>query len=473
MTSQKPKLLLLNPPGRRVYLRDYFCSKVSQADYINHPIDLLCLSGLLHETFELSVVDAIVEKLAPDTCIAKVRERRPEVVIGLIGAASLAEDVPFYRNLVSETGTRLILIGDALLEQRARRLQSMPFVEAFLHDFSTDDVRTYLERGAQQTLRNMTVRKNGAVWAAPIKRPKHETWPLALPRHELFLNKPYRYPFVRSTRFATVLTEYGCPYRCTFCIMSTLGWKIRPVENVLAELARLKALGVRELFFLDQTFGLDKSRALRLLAHMPAGEDGFGWVCFSRADVLDAELLRAMKRGGCHTVILGLESGNDEILNSIRKEMDKAQIQRGFALCREWGIRTVATVILGLPEETQGTFTETLEFLKQVDPDFASFNVAVPRVGTPFRRTALRLGLAPPELETMDQSGTPVCLPSLTLTREDIRALKRRAIREFYLNPGYLRKRLARLGLPRKEGWAELRIQLRQGVSLLRNYLLS
>ena len=107
-----------------------------------------------------------------------------------------------------------------------------------------------------------------------------------------------------------------------------------------------------------------------------------------------------------------------------------------------------------------------MRFLHQLNPDFASFNVAVPRMGTPLRRTALELDLIGDDLEIMDQSGNDVAMPTLTLSRGEVAAMKQKAIGSFYLNLRYLRKRLKRT-----RSLKETKIQLSQGASLLRTYL--
>ena len=476
---ERPRVVLLNPPGRRLYLRDYFCSKVSQADYINAPIDFIYLSGQLKDSCELFLVDAIVERLGVSDCLTQVERLQPDAVVGLIGSVSYAEDVPFYEQLthrleqvsISEKGSgtqaELILIGDVLIERRRERLQELPFVNAFLHDFSTSDLANYLGLNhAPPPIQNMTLRLSGVAHAAPIVRARSESMSLPIPKHSLFLDNSYRYPFVRESRFATLMTEFGCPYRCNFCIMSTLGWKIRPVENVLQELDHLSQQGVRELFFLDQTFGIQQERTRLLLSEMSERGYDFGWVCFSRPDVVDRELATLMKKAGCHTVILGMESGSEEILETSKKDYTKGEVLEGFRRCAEQGLETVATVILGLPTETPETFRETMTFLQQLDPDFASFNVAVPRMGTPLRQKALALGLISDDLEIMDQSGSDVAMPTMTLNKSEVAAIKQKAIGSFYLNFRYLRKRLKRA-----RSLKETQIQLGQGISLLRAYL--
>lgn len=464
MQPSKPKLLFLNPPGKRVYLRDYFCSKVSQADYLNHPIDFIYLSGLLREQYELHLLDAIVDRLSSEKSLRCIRDLQPSSIIGLIGSVSYNEDVAFYRALAAQTSALLLLIGDVLIDQREARLRELDFAAAFLHDFSDTSVLAFLQ-GKREALTNMTYRHDDEIHAAPLVRPRHESFELPVPAHHLFINKDYRYPFVRKRRFATVMTEFGCPYRCTFCIMSTLGWKIRPVANVLTELESVHALGIRELFFLDQTFALQKPRALELLHAMQTHKYDFGWLCFTRPDILDDEILVAMKKAGCHTLILGLESGDDALLAAAKKDYVRDEVLAGFQRCAAYGLHTVATVIIGLPEETEDSFQRTMDFLKTIPVDFVSFNVAVPRMGTPLRQQALAHELITSQMQVMDQSGSEVAMPGFTLSRAQIAGMRQRAVREFYFNAGYLRRRL--LGLRSLE---EARIQMRQGLGLLRNY---
>ncbi|MEK7729449.1 MAG: radical SAM protein, partial [candidate division KSB1 bacterium] len=167
----------------------------------------------------------------------------------------------------------------------------------------------------------------------------------------------------------------------------------------------------------------------------------------------------------CHTLILGLESGDDTILAVTKKDYVRAEVLAGFQRCAAHGLRTVATVIIGLPEETEDSFQRTMAFLKTVPVDFVSFNVAVPRMGTPLRDQALEHQLIAPSVQVMDQSGSEVAMPGFTLSREQIASMRQRAVREFYFNTKYLKNRL--LGL---RSFEEARIQMRQGLGLLRNY---
>jgi len=461
------KVLLLNPPGRRIYIRDYLCSKTTKSNYLFHPIDLLVLSGSLAEEHEVHVLDAMAERLSPERAIERVRAIGPEVACMLVGAVSWDEDREFGAALARE-GVRVLALGDVLHERSVERLDEETWIEAAVHVFANGDVPAYL-RGERAAIEDMTVRDPASGRAQRIQRvePRHRrgTYRVPRPRHELFGEKGYRFSFARERRFATVLTDYGCPYPCTFCVIGTLGFQTRPVADVLEEIDFLRGRGTREIFFLDQTFGLVRERARELLAAFEERGD-LSWTAFTRPDTLDTELANAMRRGGCHTVILGAESADQTVLDATRKGYDTAAVRLGFEVAKHAGLRTVGTFILGLPEETESSLERTLELAIDLELDFLSLNVAVPRSGTTFRERALELGLCDAEELVMDQGGEEGCLPSRTLTADDVVRLKRRFNRLFYLRPSYLWKRLRSIGSP-----YELLAHAREGAALLRRNL--
>lgn len=449
-------ILLLNPPGDKPYIRDYYCSKVSKSNYLFPPIDLIMLSGILSEKHHLSVCDAIADQLGNQQCLDLIIAGKHDVIISLVGAASLDSDLQFLRQ-ASHHVTMTVVSGDALLENPSQWLDSYPFLSAVLLDFTSTDIVEFLA-GNRSGIRSIVFPGSSGT----AERPRGEEFSIPVPRHELFSSANYRFPFVHSKNFTTVLTDYGCPYRCSFCVMASLGYRYRGVENVVAELRALHRLGKKELFIIDQSFGVKRERALELCWRMSSEGFGFGWVCFSRVDLIDKDLLHAMKRAGCHTIIFGVESASSAILQQYHKGYSTQDIIETFALCRREGIRTVATFILGLPEETRETATETIAFLKHIQCDYISVNVAVPRAATELRATAIREGLISEHLTTMDQSGETITMASRHLSMEELRALRRKALSSFYLRPSYLLRRILSL-----KSWYEFKEQTIEGLHLL------
>ncbi len=435
------KALLLNPPGRRMYLRDYFCSKVSQADYVHPPIDLVVQSGWLAGRFDVTLCDAIVNRLTPDATIERIRDARPDAILSLTGAVSVDEDGPFLARVRSVVDGPIVAMGDVLLERPAEWLDRWQAVDAVATDFSGDSIARYLA-GERGELSGIAWRDGTGLVDHTFTAHAAGEYTIPVPRHELFLAERYRYGLSRGRRLASVLTDYGCPFRCSFCVMPSLGWRSRGVANVLEELDELQRLGARELFFLDQTFGLPRRRALDLLEAMARRDYAFGWVAFVRADASDDDLLAAMRRAGCHTVIFGVESGDDAALAEMDKDLSTDELREAFPRARRAGRRAAATILLGLPEDTAPRFDRTMRLVRDLDPDFLSVNVAVPRNGTPLRAAALAEGLASADAR-MDQSGSSISIKPRALERSDVAAMRDRAVREFYVRPGYLLRRAA------------------------------
>jgi len=428
------KILLLNPPGKNLYIRDYYCSKISQANYISHPVDLLVISGNLRtlRDCEVFLVDAVVEKLTVIQALSAIKEIGPEYIISLIGSVSLDEDLEFLKSVKEHHSCRIIGTGDVLQENPGEYLEKTGIFDAVVTDFTTQEITKYIASGSSE---KKILSSDGSGDYALAGNP----------RHELFLELKYRYPFTLSRKYCSVLTEFGCPFKCSFCIMGKLKYKSRPVENIINELEYIKSLGVNEVFFVDQTFNSNKKKTFQLLNEMITRKLNISWFSFSRVDVLDEETLGLMKKSGCHTLILGIESGSDKILKEYRKGYSREDIRRTLKICSKLGIRTTGTFIFGLPDETPETAAETLSLIKELPLDYASFNVAVPRAGTDLRRQALSLGLIDKDFQAMDQSGTSVAMSTKQMPRGEIKKIRKQAVMAFYLRPSYLLKRIAHL----------------------------
>ena len=436
----REKVLLLNPPGKLPYIRDYYCSKVSKGSYIYPPTDLVVLSGIIAEKYDVAVLDAMVRGMDAGLCMTEIGNISPKAIVALAGAVSYHEDAPFLENIKRRYDIPIIVTGDLFLEDGEIILKNYPFLDAILMDFTNADVIAYLD-DKEDEIKNMIYRKDGEIKIKTSPRTAEKEYTIPIPRHELFMNN-YNYPFVRRRPFATVLTDYGCPYKCSFCVIASLGYKFRSVENVMSELRYLKNLRCREIYFNDQTFGVNRARAKELCKRMVEEKIDFGWVCWSRVDVINEELLKLMKGAGCHTILFGVETASEKSLKSMGKGYTLREVEETFRLCREYGVRTLATYILGLPGEDKNSVMQTIEFAVRLDSDFVSFNTLIPRAGTQIRQYAINSGWIAEGNIRMDQSGTYAVMGNEALTGDDIIELKSYAVRRFYGRPSYIAKRL-------------------------------
>ncbi len=454
------KVLLLNPPGEKIYLRDYFCSHASKANYYWGPYDLIVLSGLLKERFELSVLDAIISRKTPRETVETIKNMNPDTIIFLTGAVSWVEDFALLQKTAEQMTPRprIVAIGDIVRAEDERALKEYEFLDAVVLDLTSPEICDYLA-GERGTFRTVSYKENDTIHVATREKVTGE-FSLPLPRYDLFPYKQYRIPHGLRMPYAGILTDYGCPYKCEYCIGGKLGFRLRNIDNTIDEMKYLKSQGIKELWIKDLTFGVNKKRTLQLLQRMLDKDLHFTWVCLSRANVLDVELLRMMKRAGCHTIQLGVETASDELLSKYAKGLNRDVIERAIALCKQEGIRVLAHFMLGLPGDTEKNIMRTIDFALHLDPFFASFNIAMPRMGTTFRERAVADGLIDKNQTVLDNSLSMPVYETPELSREKLWQLRNYAIRRFHLRPRFLLHRffsvrsLYELGTLFKQGWS-------------------
>ncbi len=201
-----------------------------------------------------------------------------------------------------------------------------------------------------------------------------------------------RHPYV------SLYTGRGCRSRCTFCLWpQTVGghrYRTRSVASVLAEAALAKELfpQMKELFFDDDTFTDDRARAEEIARGL--GRLGITWSCNAKANV-PRETLRVMRDNGLRLLLVGYESGSQQILINIKKGLRVERARRFAADCRDLGITVHGTFIIGLPGETRETIQETIRFAREVNPHSIQVSVAAPYPGTELYRQARENGWLP------------------------------------------------------------------------------
>lgn len=423
----------------------------------------MVLSGILKADFELAALDAIQMKLSPEKTVEQVCEIDPDVLIFLTGAVSFVEDFQLVEKIKQRSKGKLTIIGagDCLLAEGEKFFKAYPFLDAAVLSFISGDIIRYLN-GEPGPYNDITCRgPDGSVIHGEHRLLKDE-FHLPIPRYDLFPFRKYRIPHGLRLPYAGVLTDFGCPFHCDYCIGGELGFRLRNMDNVMEEMRELKRLGVRELWIKDLTFGVNKKRTMELLDRMCREKFNFTWVCLSRANVLDEELLKAMKAAGCHTIQMGVETASEELLKQYTKGISVEQVKKVVSLCKKTGIRILAHYILGLPGDTVDTIKQTIRFAIELDTEFASFNVAMPRMGTLFRESAIERGLITDDLATLDNSISQPVYETPELSRERLWALRNQAIRNYHLRPSFMLRRLLDV-----RTWYEFTTLFREGWSLL------
>jgi hopanoid biosynthesis associated radical SAM protein HpnJ len=217
----------------------------------------------------------------------------------------------------------------------------------------------------------------------------------------------YNVPFLLHP-YVSLYTTRGCPAQCTFCLwpqtLSGHPWRKRSSDDVAAEMARAKQYWpeVKEFFFDDDTFNIQKARTVELCGKLKPL--GLTWSCTSRVTT-DFETLKAMKEAGCRLLIVGYESGDPQILKNIKKGATVERARQFTKDCHKLGLVIHGDFILGLPGETRETINNTIAFAKELDVETIQVSVAHAYPGTELYDHVVKNGFMVSTSKMVDEGG--------------------------------------------------------------------
>jgi hopanoid biosynthesis associated radical SAM protein HpnJ len=269
--------------------------------------------------------------------------------------------------------------------------------------------------------------------------------------------------------YVSFYTGRGCKSRCTFCLWpQTVGghrYRTRSVGHVVDEVKYIVANfpGVKEIFFDDDTFTDDLPRAEAIAREL--GKLGVTWSCNAKANV-PRDTLKVLRDNGLRLLLVGYETGNQQILFNIKKGM-RIDVARRFTKdCHELGITIHGTFILGLPGETKETIQETIEFATQINPHTIQVSLAAPYPGTFLYNQAVENGwLDADHAELVDEHGIQIApLHYPHLSHQEIFDSVETFYRRFYFRAGKIASIVSEMVLSPEM----MKRRLREGVEFFR-----
>lgn len=198
-----------------------------------------------------------------------------------------------------------------------------------------------------------------------------------LPMH--LYNRTIEYLNVKPVDTMNVVR--GCPYNCAFCETKEL-WgptcRAFSPSRVVEEIDHLTSQhGSKGIYFVGDNFTIQKKSTIKMCRLIKEQRLDIEWVCDTRVDLISRELLENMREAGCRTMTFGVESGSPYILEKINKGTTLEQAVHAFKLCKQEGIQTACSFMLGIPGETVNDMKATFNFAKKLDPDWCQFNIFV------------------------------------------------------------------------------------------------
>ncbi|HVX98613.1 MAG TPA: hopanoid biosynthesis associated radical SAM protein HpnJ [Pseudorhodoplanes sp.] len=367
-------------------------------DAIPHRIQLPDILAQAKD-FDLVVLHTSTPSFSSDVkTVAKLKEANPNLKIGFVGAKVAVEP-------------ESSLAASPLID----------FVAGNEYDFTIKEIAEGKEFGAIQGLSYRD--RNGRIVHNPPRAilENMDQLPFVTPVYKRDLKVENYFIGYLKHPYISLYTGRGCKSRCTFCLWpQTVGghrYRTRSVGHVVEEIAwAQKAFPqVKEFFFDDDTFTDDAPRTEAIAREL--GKLGVTWSCNAKANV-KRETLKIMRDNGLRLLLVGYESGNQQILHNIKKGMLVDVARRFTRDCHDLGITIHGTFILGLPGETKETIEETIRFATEINPHTIQVSLAAPYPGTFLYKQALENGwLDETHAELVDEHGVqmaPLHYPHLS-----------------------------------------------------------
>ncbi len=479
-------LLFVNPPSPDgdTWIRCQHRAGQRAPDGTVWPQTALAQLAALFPDFQVSILDASARSWSWERFAGEVSRLQPRWYVTQVAGPTLSNDLRGLA-LAKQAGAATVVFGPIVTPVARELLQRFPGLDYVVCGEPEVTLRELIEvagaddremppviaaacsgagdGGRPKTLgaiRGLAWRHGDEVVVNPQRPLIAQLDDLPLPAHRLLPLGAYRAPTIQAPA-AMVVTSRGCPGRCSFCLKHVTyrdAVRLRSPEHIVEELLLLRRLGARHVYMQADSFTVCRDQVADLCRLMIAEGVRLSWSCSARVDLVDERLLALMGQAGCQRITWAIESGNDVLLWRIGRGTRADEVPRAVAWASAAGIRSWGSFILGLPGETEETIQQTIALSKGLSLERVSFELAVPRPGTPFWEQA---GVGQWLVPGARWEDADVCGPAIVsypwLTSARLEFSLERAYREWALRPGSLWGRLPQLAPSR--GAASLFVQ--------------
>ena len=438
----RPHVTLVNPP---------YPSGAHQHPPFT-PLGLGYLAAVLEKNnYEVDVIDCQALGISYDAFKSEIKKRQPDVV-GMTSTTLTYKSALRIAKIVKEVcpSCLTVLGGCHVTFWDDKALQECPELDVVVRKEGEHTIIELVERLEVSKdfndILGVTYRKGEEIIRNPDRPYIEDLDSLPFPAHHLW-------PLDRLRKYGSVMfpimTSRGCVFWCEFCSavrMFGRGYRMRSPKNVVDEIEFLhKTYGSDTFTFYDDAFTVDQSRVEEICKEIHDRNLRITWDCGTRVDMVTKDLLQKMRDSGCVAVWFGVEAGSQQVIDSMGKGFTANRTKKAFKMAKEVGLMTIASVVFGFPGETRETAMETIKFILEINPDDVGYYIATPYPGTPMADNVKKMGwLRVTDFDKYD-TATPIFeLP--TLSMQELREIREKAFRKFYLRPTYIIRMFAKGG---------------------------
>jgi len=438
-------ILLVNPPLTLAERYGAFASVGSQAP----PLGLCYLAAMVRKAgHSVQIMDAPALNMDLSQTVREVGNAQAALIGITATTASIIRASELARGLRASGLRSPILIGgahvSALPEQTLREFPEFDLGAINEGEYSLVEVIEAFKSGSSyHDISGIVFRDRDEIIVTPA-RPLIENldelpfpaWDLIPDLAKYYKPAPHSYYQLPSS---SLMTSRGCNGTCTFCARPFMGERYRSnsPDYTLAMVDHLvRRYGIRDIMFYDDNFLLDRGRVLQICDALQSRDYRISWSCLARTDLTPKDFYETIHRAGCWQIAYGIESGDQEILNNLKKHVKIDRVAQMIQQANKAGITTRGYFMIGCPGETPATIEKTIDFMR--DSNLKEFHVTfcTPMPGAELFDTWQKWGAFDCDWRKLG-FWDPVFIPE-GMTREELIAGHRRMFRKFYLRPAVI-----------------------------------
>lgn len=446
------RIALVFPP----YTHKIFSENLSTVDEefcLAPPIILAYVAAILEQHgHKVKLVDARALNLSKEDTLKELNMFKPDL-LGFRSESYHFHDALEWIRYLKQNLSIPVISGGVSLTLYPKETLSHPEIDYGVIGEAIETLprllRT-LENGEDLSkIEKIAYKRDGNIIINPTveKNIDFNTYPF--PARHLLPNQVY-YSFISQLKnFTIMLTNTGCPFRCSFCaIHPNTKYRTRSAKNVVDEIELCyREFGVREIDFFDAVLFLNKQRMLEIFNDIKRRRLRFEWSCRSRVDTVDEELLREAADAGCRQIYYGIESVDHRVLKAIKKDVDTQQIKQTIKWTKKYGIRAMGFFMVGNPAETKESTEATIEFAKHLGLDYVQVCRTIAKPGSELDKIMIeRTGKDYWREHILGQKiEWRLPTPWSNLSEEELEKLTKRFYLKFYFRPIIIWNRISQL----------------------------
>lgn len=448
---KKTKTILVNPP---LNPKEQAGSLEDIANIIL-PLGIGYVAAVLKQNnFPIEIIDCVPLRISKEKLGEILLKKQPDVVgftATIISIDHAIETVNYLKKILPKT--IFVIGGPHFTSLPEKTLQGSDFDFGVLGEgeYTFLEFIKMIESGKKdyKKIKSLVWRKGDKVIVNPRREFIENLDELPYPARELYPPMKYYAPMpggYKRLPFGHMVTSRGCPYRCTFCDRSVFGqgFRARSPKCVVDEIEFLiKNYKVKEIKFYDDLFTKDKKRVFEICNEILKRKIDISWSCSARVDSVTLELLKIMKKAGCWQIDYGIESGNQEVLNKMRKGITLKQSEQAVKWAKKVGMKARAFIVIGMPGETKQSIDDTINFVKKLPLDVVAFYAVMIYPGNELYEIVKGEGRLLHEdfsqfSSLIDVKDSKLHYVPEGLTEEYVKKSISRAYKEFYLRPSFI-----------------------------------